>query len=197
MFGSLDILKNLCQDGIRHLKNLNAMEAEDIEIKREEDKVIMSLPLEISVDIPEIFSIGDLTSSQEINIYQSCSPEVRDDYFAKKRISGLVSLIIKPAQNFIEADEIILPGLNDALATLSALHMVVLDNPGLIYAPGFRNIIIPVPSTVKLRGEFIYLMLSHVELFKKDLGWKLGIIFDWKTSERVSNFHVAYLDVPF
>jgi hypothetical protein len=174
------------------------MEAEDIEIKREEDKVIMSLLLEKTVIIPDDFSIYGLArKNYELYIYQSFSPEIKDEYFAPKEYSGMASLKIEPAIDFIDTGEIILPGLGDAMATLSALHMIVRDDPGLIYAPGFRNIIIPVPSTVKLRGEFIYLMLSHVELFKKDLGWKLGIIFDWKTSERVSNFHVAYLDVPF
>jgi hypothetical protein len=173
------------------------MEAETIETRPPEETVIMSQLIEKSVNIPINFSIRNLFDNHEIGNYQDFSPEVRDDFFAPKEYSGIVTLRIEPALNFIEADTPILPGLDDALATLSALHLIVRDDPGLIYAAGFRNIIIPVSSTVKLRGEFIYLMLSHVELFKKHLGWKLGIIFDWKNCERVPKFHVAYLDVPF
>ena len=173
------------------------MEAETIETRPPEETVIMSQLIEKSVDVPINFSIRNLFDNHEIDNYQSISPEVKDEYFAPKKYSGIVSLNIEPALNFIEADTHILPGLDDALATLSALHIIVRDDPGLIYVPGFRNIIIPVPSIIKLHGELIYLMISHVELFKKHLGWKLGFIFDWKNCDRVSKFHVAYLNVPF
>ena len=183
---TLDFFRNQCQDYRRFLKKI-AME----------DIILMNPPLERPVVIPNKFSIGDLTANGPICNYQSISPEVKDDYFAPKNYSGTAILRIEPAREFIEKGKPIFPGLSDALATLSGLHSVVRDDPEAIYAKGFRAIIIPVASIKKLHGQSINLMISHVELFGKDLGWKMGIMFNWKDCKRIAEFHLAYLDVPF
>ena len=174
----------------------------------EAEQIVIRTVLEKAVIIPGEFDLEDLL--KDVNkVYQSISSSVRAEFFKNKYYSGTATLRIVPAIE-LEKDgkPFFVPGESDPIATLVALHLVMLEDPRILTDTGFFAIVIPFASIKELHGQLIYLMLTHHKLIEKeaaddkpavykDCGWRLGITFDWPTSERLAETGIAYIDIPY